>query len=385
MNLLPRRRLLLALAAALLAACAAPPRPNPLEAPPPALPAARAAAAVAMPDAFSAAVASRVLAEGGNAIDVAVAVGFSLAVTMPEAGNIGGGGFLLARVDGKAEFLDYRETAPAAAGRDLYLDARGEVLPGQSLTGHRAVGVPGTVAGLWAAHHRHGSLPWPRLLAPAIELARDGFVVPPQLAQFVAEELPGYAGKTNFATYFGTLRAGAVFRQPQLARVLERIAAHGPDDFYRGETAALLVAEMQRGGGLVTAADLAAYRPVWREPLRREWRDFEVLTAPPPSSGGVALLQLLAMRDRLAADFAGNALNSAQYVHLTAEIAKRVFADRAAYLGDPDFVAVPVERLLAPDYLAQRAAEVDRESISTLAAVRPGLESVHTRTYLKIA
>jgi gamma-glutamyltranspeptidase/glutathione hydrolase len=381
MNLLPRRRLLLAFAAALLAACAAQPRPDPVAAPPVATPATRTAAAVAMPDVFSAEVASRVLAEGGNAIDVAVAVGFSLGVTLPEAGNIGGGGFLLAWVGGKAEFLDYRETAPAAASRDMYLDERGEVRPGQSLTGHRAVGVPGTVAGLWAAHQRHGKLPWQRLLAPAIELAREGFVVPPQLARFVAEELSGYAGKTNFGSYFGALRAGETFRQPQLASVLERIAARGPDDFYRGETAALLVAEMQRGGGLVTAADLAAYRPAWREPLRGRWRDADVLTAPPPSSGGVALLQLLAMRDLLAADFAGQALNSPQYVHLTAEIAKRVFADRAEYMGDPDFVSVPVERLLAPDYLARRAAEVDRKRISTLASARPGLEPVHTIHY----
>ncbi len=174
---------------------------------------------------------------------------------------------------------------------------------------------------------------------------------------------------------------GETFRQPQLASVLERIAARGPDDFYRGETAALLVAEMQRGAGLVTAADLAAYRPVWREPLRGRWRDADVLTAPPPSSGGIALLQLLAMRDLRAADFAGQALNSPQYVHLSAEIAKRVFADRAEYLGDPDFVSVPVERLLAPDYLARRAAEVDRERISTLESARPGLEPVNTIHY----
>ncbi|TAK53278.1 MAG: gamma-glutamyltransferase [Gammaproteobacteria bacterium] len=331
-----------------------------------------------MPDSFSAEVASRVLADGGNAVDAAVAAGFSLAVTMPEAGNIGGGGFLLAWVGGQAEFLDYRETAPVAAARDMYLDRQGQVLAGQSLVGHRAVGVPGTVAGLWAAHQRHGRLPWQRLVEPAIALARDGFVVPPQLARFVAEELPGFDGRTRFADHFGRLRAGERFHQPQLAAVLERIAIRGPEDFYRGETAALLLAEMQRGGGLIGAADLAGYRPVWRESLRRRWRDAEVLTAPLPSSGGIALLQMLALKDALAADFAGHARNSAQYVHLSAEIAKRVFADRAEYLGDPDFVSVPVAALLDPDYLARRAQEVDRAHISSLGSVRPGLEPVHT-------
>jgi gamma-glutamyltranspeptidase/glutathione hydrolase len=364
-----RRHLLSALAAAWLAACA--PQPH-LTAP------VRQAAAVAMPDSFSAEVASRVLADGGNAVDAAVAAGFSLAVTLPEAGNIGGGGFLLAWIDGQAGFLDYRETAPAAAARDMYLDGQGQVLAGRSLVGHRAVGVPGTVAGLWAAHRRHGRLPWQRLVEPAIALARDGFVVPPQLARFVAEELPGFDGRTRFADHFGRLRAGERFHQPQLAAVLERIASRGPEDFYRGETAALLLAEMQRGGGLIGAADLAGYRPVWREPLRRRWRDAEVLTAPLPSSGGIALLQMLALKDALAADFAGHARNSARYVHLSAEIAKRVFADRAEYLGDPDFVSVPVAALLDPDYLARRAQEVDRAHISSLGSVRPGLEPVHT-------
>ncbi len=340
------------------------------------------AGVIAVPDPFAADVAEQVLHRGGNAVDAAIAVAFSLAVTYPEAGNIGGGGFMLGWLDGKAYFLDYREVAPAGASRDMYLDAAGEPVAGASLVGHRAVGVPGTVAGVWEAHRRLGRLPWRELLAPAIELAEAGFVVPTQLESHIQEELPGLAG-TRFAEHFGGLRAGQRFRQPQLAAVLRRIQAEGAKGFYHGETARLIVEEMQRGRGLVSLEDLAAYRPVWREPLRKGWRDFEVLTAPPPSSGGIALLQLLGMKDRLARDFAGLPHNSAQYVHLTAEMEKRVFADRAEYLGDPDFHDVPVRALLADTYLNRRAAEVDVAAISALAAARPGLES-HDTTHFSI-
>ncbi len=336
-----------------------------------------AAGAFAVPDEFAADVAEKVLRRGGNAIDAAVAVAFSLAVTYPEAGNVGGGGFLLTWMDGEPHFLDYREVAPVAATRDMYLGPDGEVTRGASLVGHRAVGVPGTVAGLWEAHGRFGRLAWNELVEPAIELAEVGFVVPPQLESRMHEESPGLAG-TRFAEHFGGMRAGEVFRQTELASVLRRIQADGPDGFYRGKTARLIDEEMRRGGGLVTAADLAGYRPVWREPLRVGWRQFEVLTAPPPSSGGIAVLQLLGLKDLLAEDFAGLPHNSAQYVHLTAEIEKRVFADRAEYLGDPDHHPVPVQALLAPGYLERRAAAVDRIAISRPEAVGPGLEPHHT-------
>ena len=339
----------------------------------PEAPAAPAVGVFAVPDGYAADVAEGVLRRGGNAVDAAVAVAFSLAVTYPEAGNIGGGGFMLAWFDGSPFFLDYREVAPAAASRDMYLDARGEPVAGESLVGHRAVGVPGTVAGLWAAHRKFGRLPWGELLAPAIGLAEHGFVVPAALESAVRAELPGLAG-TGFARHFGGLRAGQRFRQPELAAVLRRIQVSGAEGFYAGETASLIAQEMQRGGGLVTADDLADYAPVWREPLRMGWREFEVLTAPPPSSGGVAVLQLLGMKDRLAGAFAGLPHNSARYVHLTAEMEKRVFADRAEYLGDPDFHDVPVQALLSATYLDRRAAEVDREAISPLRAVMPGLE-----------
>ena len=339
--------------------------------------------AVAMPDSFSAQVASDVLQAGGNAVDAAVAGAFVLAVTYPEAGNLGGGGFMLAYVDGRAAFLDYRETAPAAASRDMYLDANGEVIGEASLTGHKAAGVPGTVAGLWEAHRRFGRLPWKALVAPAIKLAEEGFVVPAQLESRVRDELPRLQATPGFAQHFGGLKAGEAFRQPELAATLRRIASRGADGFYHDDTAQLLVDEMQRGGGLISAADLARYRPVWREPLRAPWHGFEVLSAPPPSSGGFAIIQLLKMSDALAPAFAGATHNSPQYIHLVAEMEKRVFADRAEYLGDPGFARVPVARLLDDAYVASRAAQVNLQSISPVATVRPGLES-HQTTHFSI-
>jgi gamma-glutamyltranspeptidase/glutathione hydrolase len=261
----------------------------------------------------------------------------------------------------------------------MYLDAHGEVIEGTSLTGHRAVGVPGTVAGLWEAHQRHGRLEWRTVVQPSIDLARHGFVVPADLAEIATSEQRERLGSTNFSAHFSGLQAGASFRQPELAATLERVQLHGADGFYRGLTADLIVAEMQRGQGLITRDDLAAYRPVWRAPLRAAWRDKTVLSSPPPSSGGFALLQLLGMKQALAAQFEGVEHNSARYVHLVAEMEKRVFADRAEYAGDPDFVRVPIETLIDPSYVARRAAEVQPDAISSVQQVRPGLpESRHT-------
>lgn len=340
-------------------------------------------AAIALPNAYGAAVAEQVLRDGGNAIDAAIAAAFTLAVTYPEGGNIGGGGFMLVYYDNRAEFLDYREVAPRAATREMFLDGQGQVLAGSSVVGARAVGVPGTVAGLVAAHERYGSLPWSRLVEPAVAFARNGFVVPRQMAERYRAATALYAGRTNFDEYFGGSAEGAVLRQPELAETLARIARDGARDFYAGRTAELLVAEIERGEGILDAEDLRSYRPQWRAPLVREWRDFTVLAAPPPSSGGFALLQLLGIKDALAPAFAGVELNSPQYVHLVAEIEKRVFADRAQYLGDPAFVEVPVQALLDTRYLRARAAEVDPTAISTLDAVRPGLEP-HDTTHFSI-
>ncbi len=340
-----------------------------------------AIAAIAMPDTYSAEVASQILSAGGNAVDAAIAVGFALAVTQPEAGNIGGGGFMLLWIDGQAEFIDYREMAPLAAHRDMYLDQDGKVIEGASRQGHLASGVPGTVAGMWAAHQRHGTLPWAELVMPAVHLARDGFIVAEHLAKRGAVALSKFEGVTNFNPYFAGMKTGQLFRQAELADTLQRIADLGVDGFYAGETADLIVAEMERGGGLITMGDLARYQAVWREPLRGKWRDYDVLSAPPPSSGGFAVIQLLRIKDFLAHEFEGLDHNSPQYIHLVAEIEKRVFADRAEYLGDTDYVDVPMDRLVSDEYLRMRAQEVNPDSISTLSGVAPGLESMDTTHY----
>jgi len=337
------------------------------------------AGALAMPDAFSLDAAQDVLASGGNAVDAAIASAFVLAVTQPEAGNIGGGGFLLAHMDGESVFLDYRETAPAAAHRDVYLDADGRVIDGASVVGRRAAGVPGTVAGMWAAHQRWGTRPWRELLAPAIKLAGEGFQVPPLLAANVAAEAPGFTGRTNFHEYFAAVAAGERWQQPELAATLERIRDAGPEGFYQGETARLLAEDMAAHGGWITAEDLADYEVAWRKPLSAPWRGFEVVSAPPPSSGGFGVIQLLKMKAWLDDEFAGLPINSAGYVHLVAEMQKRVFADRAEYMGDADFIDVPIAALIDEDYIERRAAEVDLNAISTSAAVEPGLpKGMHT-------
>ena len=224
---------------------------------------------------------------------------------------------------------------------------------------------------------------WSALLEPAIELARGGFKVSENLAGRRETDEARYKGKTNFLEFFSGLRAGALFRQPELANTLQRIADKGADGFYRGETAKFIVAEMERGGGLISRADLAHYKTVLREPLRGKWRDYEVLSAPPPSSGGWAVIQLLRIKDFLAHEFEGLEHNSPQYIHLVAEIEKRVFADRAEYLGDPDYVDVPMDRLISDDYMRGRAQEINPREISTLEGVAPGLESLNT-THLSI-
>jgi gamma-glutamyltranspeptidase/glutathione hydrolase len=330
-------------------------------------------AAVAAPDRYGADTAARILSMGGNAVDAAIAVAFTLAVTYPEAGNIGGGGFATLWVEGKAYFLDYRERAPGVAGAGMYLDAAGNVVPDASTTGAGAAGVPGTVAGLWELHRRFGRLPWHVDLAPAIRYAHEGFRVSPLLVALRDTRARELRGRTNFVDYFGALAPEATFRQPELKRTLERIALEGPAGFYAGRTAELIVAEMAHSHGHIGARDLTAYKPTWREPLEGDWSGYHVITAPPPSSGGIALLSLLAMKADLAGAFAGAPLNSAQYVHLLAEMEKRVFADRAVYLGDPDFSPAPVAQLLDPAYLTRRAHEVSTAAPTPSAAVLPGL------------
>ncbi|MFT5711442.1 MAG: gamma-glutamyltranspeptidase/glutathione hydrolase [Halioglobus sp.] len=334
-------------------------------------------AAVAMPEKHAAQATQRILRSGGNAVDAAITAAFVLAVTLPEAGNIGGGGFMVSHVNGEDAFLDFRERAPGKAHRDMYLDEGGNFVQAQSLIGGRASGIPGTVRGMLSAHQRYGTLPWATLLQPAIDLARDGFIVGPSLAEYAAEKVIEVAGETNFATYFSAMRDGENFKQDELAATLARIAKQ-PEEFYTGQTARQITAQMARSGGLISRQDLADYKAVWRTPLREQWRDYTIVTAAPPSSGGIALIQLLKMHDYAGVYFQDVRHNSAQYIHLLAEIEKRAFADRAAYLGDPDFVSVPTEKLLDERYLKQRAGEINPLAMSATSTVAAGLESSDT-------
>jgi gamma-glutamyltranspeptidase/glutathione hydrolase len=334
-------------------------------------------AALAIPDPYAAAAVERVLLDDGNAVDAAITAAFVQAVTFPRAGNIGGGGFMLAYMDGEASFLDFRENASQSAHRDMYLDEGGNVIPNATLDGAKAPGVPGTVRGMQIAHARYGSLPWKRVLEPAIRLAKDGFIVHPKQVSDLTDRLVELKGTTNLEKYFGHMKAGEVFRQPEMAVTLERIA-EDPESFYSGLIARQIVAQMIESGGILTLADLAEYKAVWRAPLQEQWRGYTVLTAPPPSSGGFALIQLLVMHDFAAGHFRDVWQNSAEYIHLLAEIEKRVFADRAVYFGDPDFVDVPLKQLLDRDYLAKRARGINSEAISPPATVPAGLESSET-------
>ena len=338
-------------------------------------------AAIATPDNFGSDVSQEILNKGGNAVDAAIATGFALAVTYIDAGNIGGGGFMTIKMNDEVAFLDYREKAPKAAHRDMYLDENGDVIEYSTLIGGQAVGVPGTVAGFWKAHQRFGKLPWEELVNPAIKLAEEGFLPAKILVDDIQSMKDWFKDKTNFSKYFLSINAYENFKQPELANTLRRIAKFGADDFYSGETAKLIVEQMKESDGLITMEDLNSYEALWREPLRSNWRNYEVISAPPPSSGGFAIIQLLKMKDYLDHFFSGLEHNSAQYIHLVAEMEKRVFADRAEYLGDPDFFDVDIEKLISEEYIARRALEVNPNAISSLESVDPGLESPDTTHY----
>ena len=333
------------------------------------------AGAVASPDYYGAIAAKEMLSKEGNAVDAAVATAFTLAVTYPEAGNIGGGGFMTLWIEGKPYFLDYREVAPSKADKDMFLDGKKNVIDNLSLYSHKASGVPGTVAGMWAVHQRFGRLSWKEVMAPAIRFANDGFRVNKQLITRYQEIEPTAPANGYFKHYFGSMQEGQMFKQPELGKVLERIAMQGSDGFYKGETAKLIAEQMAKNDGLITESDLANYQAKWRDPLVANWQDMQVVTAPPPSSGGVGLIQLLSLKQELANDFEGVKVNSSKYIHLMAEIEKRVFADRAEYMGDPDFVTVPVSQLINTHYMAQRAKQVNPNSISNTEQVKPGLDN----------
>ena len=343
--------------------------------------------AVAMPDSYSADAAMQVLQEGGNAIDAAITAQFVLAVTLPEAGNVGGGGFMTIKFEDNTDFLDYREMAPENAHRDMYLDEQGNVKPYESLFGAKASGIPGTVAGMWAAHKKYGTLEWERLLAPAVDLAEQGFVVHEKLANNIDHyiERTKEAGiNNNFSEYFAHAKAGTTFKQPELAKTLKAIQQRGKDGFYKGDVAKHIVDFMQQNGGLITYEDLLAYKAVWRKPLHLNWQGYELVTAPPPSSGGVAVAQWIGMLEAYDATHDLPAQNSTEYIHVMSEIGKRVFADRAEYMGDPDFVSVPVVALTDANYITQRAAGIQPTSISDTPSVKPGLKESEDTTHFSI-
>ncbi|BDF94918.1 gamma-glutamyltransferase [Pseudoalteromonas sp. KAN5] len=345
-----------------------------------------AQAAVAMPDSYSSDTARAILEQGGNAVDAAIAAQFVLAVTLPEAGNIGGGGFMLIQKDGQGDFIDYRETAPSAAHRDMYLDDKGNVIANKSVYGIHASGVPGSVAGMWLAHQKHGTLDWKTLVQPAVKLAEQGFIVHPKLANSIERYIARMAKKDvtiNFADYFASAKANENFKQPELAATLKRIRDQGKAGFYEGETAKIIADFMSEHGGIITAADLKAYQAKSRTPMKATWNGYEVLTSPPPSSGGIAIVQWLKMYE-LTKPAAGLEHNSTGYIHLLAEIGKRVFADRAEYLGDPDFFDVPKAELIASDYLKKRSSTITLDKISTTEDIKPGLYESEQTTHFSI-
>lgn len=326
-----------------------------------------------------------ILQAGGSAVDAAVAVAFALAVVLPEAGNIGGGGFAVVRMaDGEVAALDFRETAPLVLMPQHYLDPQGRPTD-DSRVGHLAVGVPGSVAGLAELHQRYGSLPWEDLVEPAIDLAENGFTVTERLNR-------GLAAKSSLLTKFETTkevffpggepaRVGSNFRQPLLAATLRLIASEGKNAFYRGRIADLIVEEMREGGGLITYEDLSRYQAKWREPISFEYRGHTVISMPPPSSGGVTLAEILNILEGY--NLSAMGFNTFESVHLIVEAFRRAFADRNFYLGDPDYVDMPVARLISDAYADELRASISRsrasssESFNRVPVLSEGMNTTH--------
>jgi gamma-glutamyltranspeptidase / glutathione hydrolase len=311
-----------------------------------------------------------ILKQGGNAVDAAVAVGFALAVVFPQAGNLGGGGFMLVRMkSGDAHFLDYREKAPAAATADMYLDAQKNVVPGLSTSGYKAIGVPGTVAGLVYAEKTYGKLTLAKVMAPAIQLATEGYVLSAEEANTLATNkgLAKFPESHHLFQRDGNfLKAGDRFIQPELAATLKRIAAD-PSTFYKGAMAAELAASVQKGGGLITAADLAAYQVKDRTPLYGKYRDYDIVTSPPPSSGGIVLLESLNILSGYDLSKMGD--RTPQQVHYITEAFRRAYMDRGDYLGDPDFLTMPLKQMADPAYAAAWRKSIEPIAPSPSAAL----------------
>lgn len=328
-----------------------------------------------------------ILQKGGNAFDAMVGVHFALAVVLPAAGNIGGGGFMVSRkADGTVHTLDFREMGPAGAHRDMYLDSAGNVIENLSWLGHLAAGVPGSVDGMFTAHDSLGKLPVATLIQPAIDLAANGFPLTEKEAEGLNSTLESFRKYNTTENVFTGKKhwsPGDIIRHPDLALTLERIRDRGKAGFYEGETADKIVAEMERGKGIMTREDLKNYRSVWREPVRGTYRGLGIISMGPPSSGGIALLQLLKMVEPYPLAQYGH--HSAEAVHLIVEAERRVYADRAKHLGDQDFYPVPVQGLLDETYLADRMADFlpDKTSFSDSieAGVPPLVESEQTTHY----
>jgi len=308
-----------------------------------------------------------ILKKGGNAIDAAVAMQFALAVVYPQAGNLGGGGFLIYRdAKGKKTLaLDYREKAPAAATEKMYLDSAGNVIANKSRLGALACGVPGTVDGMWQAQFYHGRLNWGEIVTPSIELAEKGFQITEQEAQQLNTEKLTFVRQSSLSpafVKFEAWKAGEWLIQKDLAQTLRRIAGDGRDGFYSGATAALILKEMEKKGGLITLEDLKSYKSVWRTPLEFDWKDLHIITMPPPSSGGIILRQLLGMVGSFPLKSYG--FHSTAAVHLMAEAERRAFADRAEHIGDPDFWKVPVKTLTDTAYIKSRMANFKADTVT---------------------
>ncbi|MFD3002045.1 gamma-glutamyltransferase [Pontibacter toksunensis] len=315
-----------------------------------------------------------VLKKGGNAYDAAIATQFALAVAFPVAGNIGGGGFLVYRQNnGETGSLDYREKAPGAATETIYQDTAGNVVEGLSTDGHLAAGVPGTVDGMVKLHERLGSLPWAELVQPAIDLATKGVVLTEKEASGLNRSKDSFMKLNKHVPYLvqeEVWKAGDTLRHPDLARTLIRIRDKGREGFYSGKTADLIVQEMQRGNGIISHQDLESYAAQWRKPIIGDYKNYKVISMGPPSSGGIALLQLLQMIEPY--NLSKYGWQSTESVQLMTEAERRVYADRATFLGDPDFVQVPIQELLDADYLKERMANVSLAKATPSAAIKAG-------------
>ena len=320
-------------------------------------------------------VGKNILDQGGNAIDASVAVAFALAVVLPRAGNIGGGGFLVLHnaEEDKNYALDYREMAPAAADRDMYLNEDGSVNKSTSRLGYLAGGIPGTVAGMWEAHQKFGSMPWKDLLKPAIQLAQAGFKVSPFMADSINRahsSMKDYSSTVKIFFPEFPLKPNHNLVQKDLAATLKRIAQNGRDGFYKGKTAKMIAAAMKKNNGLITEDDLKNYKAVWRDPLVGNYKDFKIVTMPPPSSGGVHLIQMLNVLSNFNLNSLGH--NSRDYILLLTEVMKYAYADRSKYLGDPDFYEVPVSELIEQAYATSIANSINVGKITSSDEVSPG-------------